>query len=134
MGYNENLLNKAIVGDKNAFKELQSNAGSGDAEAQYYLAQYYVSRKNGESDYQYWLKKAVENGYVATNNDLAALNLIEKEESVSSMTNGSKSSEKMIKGLLWISGGVLLTIATNGGYIFYGAVLYGIYIILNRDY
>jgi hypothetical protein len=33
MGYNENLMNKALHGDKSSLEELKSNAGSGDCEA-----------------------------------------------------------------------------------------------------
>lgn len=37
----EKLMQEASQGNKKAFKELYSYAGSGNAEAQYYLALYY---------------------------------------------------------------------------------------------
>lgn len=66
MEYNERLMNEALHGDKYSFKELYSNAGSGSAVAQYYLAMYYAKANGGEHDpdYQYWMEKAVKNGYV----------------------------------------------------------------------
>ena len=64
MEYYEKLLNKALNNDKSSIKELQSSAGSGVAEAQYYLAMYYGNTQgNDNPDCQYWMKKAVGNGY-----------------------------------------------------------------------
>ena len=66
MGYNENLMNKALHGDKGSLEELKSNAGSGDCEAQYFLAMYYarVCGHLHDPNYHYWLEKSKENGYV----------------------------------------------------------------------
>jgi len=63
----EQLMQEASQGNKNAFKELYFYAGSGNAEAQYYLALYYKEAKGtaADSDYAYWIKKAKDNGYVA---------------------------------------------------------------------
>lgn len=63
----EQLMQEAINGKKSAYKELSSYAGSGDAEAQYYLALYYKEVKGSglDSDYAYWIKKAKDNGYDA---------------------------------------------------------------------
>lgn len=77
MEYYEKLLNKALNNDKNSMKELQSSAGSGVAEAQYYLALYYgKTQGNDDPDCQYWMKKAVSNGYKS------AEDFVVKEENV----------------------------------------------------
>ena len=44
----EQLMQEASQGNKKAYKELYSYAGSGSAEAQYYLALYYK-----EKDWEY---------------------------------------------------------------------------------
>ena len=64
----EQLMQAASQGDKKAFKELYSYAGSGNDEAQYYLALYYKEAKGNEADYAYWMKKAKDNGYEAAQN------------------------------------------------------------------
>lgn len=66
----EKLMQEALQGNKKAFKELYSYAGSGNAEAQYYLALYYKETKGSgaDSDYAYWMKKAKDNGYEAARN------------------------------------------------------------------
>ena len=66
----EQLMQEALQGNKKAFKELYSYAGSGNAEAQYYLALYYKETKGSgaDSDYAYWMKKAKDNGYETARN------------------------------------------------------------------
>ena len=66
----EQLMQEASQGNKKAFKELYSYAGSGNAEAQYYLALYYKETKGSgaDSDYAYWMNKAKDNGYAAAQN------------------------------------------------------------------
>lgn len=66
----EKLMQEASQGNKKAFKELYSYAGSGNAEAQYYLALYYKEAKGSgaDSDYAYWMNKSKDNGYVAAQN------------------------------------------------------------------
>ena len=64
----EKLMQEASQGNKNAFKDLYSYAGSGIAEAQYYLALYYKEAKGSGADYAYWMKKAKDNGYDAAQN------------------------------------------------------------------
>jgi len=65
----EQLMQTASQGDKKAFKDLYSYAGSGSAEAQYYLALYYKEKDSGpDSDYAYWMNKAKKNGYDAAQN------------------------------------------------------------------
>lgn len=65
----EQLMQAASQGDKKAFKDLYSYAGSGSAEAQYYLALYYKEKDSGpDSDYAYWMNKAKKNGYDAAQN------------------------------------------------------------------
>lgn len=62
-------MQAASQGDKKAFKDLYSYAGSGSAEAQYYLALYYKEKDSGpDSDYAYWMNKAKKNGYDAAQN------------------------------------------------------------------
>ena len=81
MRYNERLLHEALQGNKDSFKELKFNAGSGDAEAQYYFAQYYA--KDSEEDFRYWIKKAiVDNHYFAK---LEGQAIHEKEQEQESM-------------------------------------------------
>ena len=68
-------MQEALQGNKKAFKELYSYAGSGNAEAQYYLALYYKEAKGSgqDSDYAYWMKKAKDNGDAAAEKALEAL-------------------------------------------------------------
>lgn len=62
----EQLMQSASEGDKKAFKNLYSCAGSGIAEAQYYLALYYKEKDSGiDSDYAFWMNKAKNNGFDA---------------------------------------------------------------------
>lgn len=69
MKYNERLLHEALEGNKDSFKELKFNAGAGDAEAQYYYAQYYA--KVSDEDFRYWIRKAiVENKYFQKQEDM----------------------------------------------------------------
>ena len=69
MSIYEQLMQEASQGNKGAFKELYSYAGSGSAEAQYYLALYYKEKDSGQdSDYAYWMKKAKANGCDAAQN------------------------------------------------------------------
>ena len=42
MGYNERLMTESLKGDEDSLDELKYNAGSGDCEAQYFLAMYYA--------------------------------------------------------------------------------------------
>jgi len=66
----EKLMQEASQGNKKAFKELYSYAGSGNAEAQYYLALYYKESKGSGADYAYWMNKSKDNGYVAAQNSV----------------------------------------------------------------
>ena len=66
----EQLMQAASQGNKKAFKELYSYAGSGNAEAQYYLALYYKETKGCGEDYAYWMNKSKDNGYVAAQNSV----------------------------------------------------------------
>lgn len=65
--YYERLLNESFHGEKDSFRELESMAGSGDKNAQYYL---WILLKNEKSPYYnielaiYWLKKSAENGNI----------------------------------------------------------------------
>ncbi len=65
----EQLMQEASQGNKKAFKELYSYAGSGNAEAQYYLALYYKG-VGQDSDYAYWMNKSKDNGYVEAQNSV----------------------------------------------------------------
>ena len=40
------------------------------------------------------------------------------------------ANKELLYGLLWAAGGTLLTLITDGTFIFYGAVLYGLYLII----
>ena len=63
----EKLMQEASQGNKKAFKDLYSYAGSGNAEAQYFLALYYKG-VGQDSDYAYWMNKSKDNGYDAAQN------------------------------------------------------------------
>ena len=67
MKYNEKLMNSSIMGDDDALDELKFNAGSGDCEAQYYLAMYYanICGHVHDPDYHYWIEKSKENGFMS---------------------------------------------------------------------
>lgn len=95
----EQLMQDALKGKKNALKELSSYAGSGNAEAQYYLALYYA-KKNGseqDEDCQYWMKKAVENGYDEAKNSIIPDSAYEiSEEIEESPDEGSNASLKKL--------------------------------------
>ena len=80
----EQLMQDALEGKKSAYKDLYSYAGSGNAEAQYYLALYYA-KKNGseqDGDCPYWMKKAKENGYAPLSGSITIVEE-EKQEVVS---------------------------------------------------
>ena len=66
MVYNKRLMNESLHGNDDSLKALKYNAGSGDCEAQYFLAMYYASASGHlhDPDYHYWLEKSKENGYV----------------------------------------------------------------------
>ena len=122
----ERLAKEASNGNKDSFKELYDYSGAGNADAQYYLAIYY--KKNNDIDnYRYWMDKAASYGY----EEAIKLNAEDKEIIRSDEKKGNRKSE----GLLWIIGGTLLTIAStavsDGGFVlFYGAILYGLYLVL----
>lgn len=40
------------------------------------------------------------------------------------------ANKELLYGFLWAAGGALLTVITDGTFIFYGAVLYGLYLII----
>ena len=78
----EQLMQEASQGNKKVFKELYSYAGSGNAEAQYYLALYYKG-VGQDSDYAYWMNKSKDNGYVEAQNSVipeATLETTEEKE------------------------------------------------------
>ena len=66
MSYNERLMTESLQGNDDSLKELKYNAGSGNCEAQYFLAKYYANACGHLHDpnYHYWLEKSKENGYV----------------------------------------------------------------------
>lgn len=40
------------------------------------------------------------------------------------------ADKELLYGFLWAAGGAILTLITNGTFIFYGAVLYGLFLII----
>ena len=82
-------MQEALQGNKKAFKELYSYAGSGNAEAQYYLALYYKEAKGSGADYAYWMKKANDNGYVPQSGCITIVEE-EKQEAVSESPKSNK--------------------------------------------
>lgn len=40
------------------------------------------------------------------------------------------ANKELLYGFLWAAGGALLTVITGGTFIFYGAVLYGLYLLV----
>ena len=93
----EKLMQAASQGDKKAFKDLYSYAGSGNAEAQYYLALYYKETKGSgaDSDYAYWMNKSKDNGYVAAQNSVIPKETLEAIEE-----KGEEGSNNVLKKLL----------------------------------
>ena len=80
MDYNKRLLNEALAGNRGSLKELEANAASGSSDAQFCLAQFYASRKEGEDSLSlYWMKKAASNGSNEARKFLG-LSLVEKNE------------------------------------------------------
>ena len=73
--YNERLMNESLQGNDESLKELNYNAGSGNCEAQYFLAMYYarVCGHLHNPNYHYWLEKSKENGYVPGVGDVRTL-------------------------------------------------------------
>lgn len=86
----EELMEKALCDSKDAFEELLSNAGGGNAEAQYYLALYYqeVAKSDliQETNYQYWMQKAINNGY----DEAIAKTILNIEHNKSNYTDNNK--------------------------------------------
>ena len=99
MNNSEQLMRDASHGNKNAFKELYSNAGSGNAEAQYYLALYYKETKGttADSDYAYWIKKAKDNGYAAAQNSVNPAPTIEKTEQEAKIESDESLKKLLMK-------------------------------------
>lgn len=66
MEYNKRLMNESLQGDDDSLEELKYNAGSGNCEAQYFLAMYYAKACGHlhDPEYFYWLEKSKENGYI----------------------------------------------------------------------
>ena len=88
----EQLMQQAFQGNKKAFKELYFYAGSGNAEAQYYLALYYKEVKGSgqDSDYAYWMKKTKDNGYIPQSGSITIVEEEDKQETVSESEEGNK--------------------------------------------
>lgn len=93
----EQLMQDALAGKKSSYNDLYSYAGSGDAEAQYYLALYYKEAKGCGADYAFWMKKAKDNGYDAAQNSPIPESTSEKsEETEESPDEGSNASLKKL--------------------------------------
>ena len=95
----EKLMQEASQGNRNAFKELYSYAGSGNAEAQYYLALYYKETKGSgaDSDYAYWMKKAKDNGYEAARNCAIPEPAYVESEETKDNTESNASLKKVLE-------------------------------------
>lgn len=100
MSYNMRLMQDALEGKKSAYKELYSNACSGNPEAQYYLALYYLKRSGSEQDsnYVYWMKKAKDNGYDAAQS--CAISESTSETSEETEESPDEESNASLKKLL----------------------------------
>ena len=91
----------------------------------------YITKANNINEYRYWIDKVASYGH----EEAIKLNVrdnVHKEEISESDT---KQSNRKFEGFIWIIGGILLTILstaiTDGGVIlFYGAVLYGLYLVI----
>lgn len=93
----EQLMQDALAGKKSSYNDLYSYAGSGDAEAQYYLALYYKEAKGCGADYAFWMKKAKDNGFDAAQNSPIPKSTSEKsEETEESPDEGSNASLKKL--------------------------------------
>ena len=96
----EQLIQEALEGKKSAFNELSSYAGSGNAEAQYFFALYYLKKSGNEqdSDYTYWMKKAKDNRYVAAQS--CAIPESTSEKSDEALEDSEDDSNNSLKKLL----------------------------------
>ncbi len=95
----EQLMLDALEGKKGAFNDLYSCAGSGSAEAQYYLALYYKEVKGvgPDSDYAYWIKKAKDNGCDAAQScAIPEPAYVESEETKDNTNEDSNASLKKV--------------------------------------
>lgn len=92
----EQLMQDALEGKKSAYNDLYSYAGSGNAEAQYYLALYYAKKNGSEQDEEcrYWMKKAKDNGFDAADNNIIPDSAYEKSEEAED--EGSNASLKKL--------------------------------------
>lgn len=112
-------MQNASQGDKKAFKELYSYAGSGNAEAQYYLALYYkkVEGCGEDSNYSYWMKKAKDNGFVPQSGYITTV----KEEKQEVLTETEKESNINFWFLIGLEGrvGTSLYIFVSAIYLLY---------------
>lgn len=96
MEHMEKLMQEALQGRKSSFKELYSYAGSGNAEAQYYLALYYKEREGGgaDSNYAYWMQKAKEKGFAPEQQTVIPEPAVVEEQEVNS--NGKSDNPSKI--------------------------------------
>lgn len=108
----EELYNKSLSGDKDAFEELKAVAGNGDAQAQYILSCVYEDSACPFSSIElsmYWLKKSAENGCDRAKEVLSELSDNDKaryavsEESAS--TDSGNESDKAIPYGIWTTSG-----------------------------
>jgi uncharacterized membrane protein YhaH (DUF805 family) len=118
----EQLMEEASQGNKKAFKELYSYAGSGNAEAQYYLALYYKGVGQG-SDYAYWMNKAKNNDFEMAQNVVIPETIVEATEE--KQEEGSNNALKKLLMMFSFSGRINRTeyiISFIGAIIFIFAV------------
>lgn len=96
MEHMEKLMQEALQGRKSSFKELYSYAGSGNAEAQYYLALYYKEREGcgADSNYAYWMQKAKEKGFASAQQTVIPEPAVVDEQEVNS--NGKSDNPSKI--------------------------------------
>lgn len=117
----EQLMQEALQGNKKAFKELYSYAGSGNAEAQYYLALYYKA-VGQDSDYAYWMNKSKDNGYVEAQNSVIPEATLETTEEKEEGSNNALKKLLMMFSFMGRSSRTEYIISFIGAIIFIFAV------------
>lgn len=58
-----------------------------------------------------------------------AITVVENLEEQEQEAKQKASSKEVLYGLLWLAGGIALTAITSGAYLFYGAILWGLWLI-----
>lgn len=85
-----NIMTQALQGDNSAFKKLEYLAGSGNVEAQYYLALYYEQSLNvplkDNPNYIWWIEKAANQDFLDAKARFLAVQGLQSEQTADGKT------------------------------------------------